>query len=237
MHPSLRRRPLDAEPLDAGLGQRDQHEPGLDESPQPRRDETEQRLELELARERVTDLVQRFEMAQPTRRGFVQPRVLDRNGRLCSKKLCQFLVFVGEVAAARLLGQVQVPVRHPAKQNGYPQEGLHRGVVRREPDRARVVAEIGEPKGLRLSNEDAENPSSSWKIADRGMGLRPDASRQEALEAVTRAIDDSQCRVPSAGQLRSGLDELLEKRIERELRAQGDTRVDEDAQAVERSLL
>ena len=157
-------------------------------------------------------------MAEPTSGGLVQPRVLDRDCGLCSQKLCQLLVLLGEVGAARLLRQVQVPVRHPAKENGHPQEALHGWVVGREPDRARVVAELGQPQGLRFSNENAENAPSSWKIPDCSVCFRRDAGRQETLEAVTRAVDHSQCRVPSAGQLRSRLDQLLEKRIERELR-------------------
>ena len=43
----------DAETLAPRLGQSDEHEPRVDEAPQPACDEAEQRLELELAGERV----------------------------------------------------------------------------------------------------------------------------------------------------------------------------------------
>ena len=69
------------------------------------------------------------------------------------------------------------------------------------------------------------------------MRLRVDAGRQEALEAVTGAVDDAQRRVAGTGELRSRLDELLEERVERELRAQRDASVDEDAETVECGLL
>ena len=79
------------------VGQRDQHEPRVDELPQAARDEGEQRLELELGGERVADLVQRLELAQPARRALVEPRVLDRDRRLRGEQLRQLLVLVREV--------------------------------------------------------------------------------------------------------------------------------------------
>ena len=71
----------------------------------------EQRLELELGRERVPDLVQRLELAQPAGRALVQTRVLDRDGSLRGEQLRQLGVLVAEVLAACLLGQIEVPVR------------------------------------------------------------------------------------------------------------------------------
>ena len=50
-------------------------------------------------------------------------------------------------------------------------------------------------------------------------------------------VDHAQSGVLRARELRSRLDELLEERVERELRAQRDAGVDEDAQTVEWGLL
>ena len=69
------------------------------------------------------------------------------------------------------------------------------------------------------------------------MRLGVDAVRQEALEARARLVDDAQGRVARARELRGGLDELLQERVQRELRAESDTGIDESAQAVGRSLL
>jgi hypothetical protein len=92
--------------------QRDQHDARVHELPKPACDQREQWLELELRRERVADLAERFQLSQPAGRGLVQARVLDRHRGLCSEKLRQLLVLVAEIEPALLLGQVQVAVGH-----------------------------------------------------------------------------------------------------------------------------
>ena len=82
-----------------------------------------------------------------------------------------------------------------------------------------------------------EDPASSGQVADRRVGLRVDARRQEAFETGPGLVDDAERRVAGAGELRGRLDELLEEGVEGELRAQRDPCVDEDAQSVERCLL
>ena len=54
------------------------------------------RGELDLARERRPDLVQRLELLRPRRRRFVEPRVLDRHRRLARERPDELLVLVGE---------------------------------------------------------------------------------------------------------------------------------------------
>ena len=68
------------------------------------------RSSVGLRRERVADLVQRLELPRPLRRRLVQPGVLDRDGRLRGEQRDDLLVLLGEVLAARLLGQVEVAV-------------------------------------------------------------------------------------------------------------------------------
>ena len=205
--------------------------------PKPSRDEAEQRLQLELPRERVTDLVQRLEVAQPSRGGLVQPRVLDRNGRLGRQELRQLLVLVREVVSSLLLGQIQVPVGHATEEDRDAEEGLHRRMVSRKADRARVVAEVVSRSGFASRIRTPRIPRPRRQIADRRVGLRVDARRQEAFEPGPGLVDDAERRVPGAGELRRRLDELLQERVERELRAERDPRVDEDAQTVECGLL
>src|SRR5688500_9764143 len=106
-------------------------------------------------------------MAQPPRGGVVQARVLDRYRRLRREELRQFHVLVGERAAPLLLGEIQVPVRNTPEQDRNAEKAPHRWVVGREPDRARVVAEVLESQRVRLAYQDAENPPSSRQIADR----------------------------------------------------------------------
>jgi len=63
--------------------------------------------------------------------------------------------------------------------------------------------------------------------------LRVDPGGEEALELLSCASENSERRVRGAGQLRGGVDEPLQKRVERELRAQSDASVDEEAKAIE----
>ena len=57
-----------------------------------RRDEVEQRFELQLADERAADLVERLELLRPGRRRFVQAGVLDRHRGLCGEQRHQLLI-------------------------------------------------------------------------------------------------------------------------------------------------
>ena len=132
-----------------------------------------------------------------------------------------------------LLGQVQVSVRHTAQEDRNAEEGLHRRVVGRKTDGARVVAEVVQPQGLRIADEHAEDSAASRQVADRGVGLRVDAGREEALQPLPGTVDHTQRGVPRPGELCRRLHELLQERIEREFGAQRDTRIDEDAEAVE----
>jgi len=104
--------------------------------------------------------------------------------------------------------------------------------VRREPDRAGIFAEIVQPQRLRVADQDAENPPAAWEISDRRMRLGVDAGRQEALQTRPRLVDHPQRRIPRSGQLHGGLDELLQERVQRERRAEGDAGIDERAEAV-----
>ena len=209
----------------------------MHEIPQASGDEPEKGLQLELACESFADLVQRLEVAKPTRRRLVQPRVLDGDRRLRCEQLDELLVFVGELFAALLFGEVEIPVCHPTKQDGHAEERLHRRVVRRESDGPRVGPEVRKPERSCLPDEHAEDPSSLREIADRRVRLRVDAGCQEPFECCASLIDDAQGRVAGAGQKRRLLDELLEQRVERELGAQCDPRIHEDAQAIQCGLL
>jgi hypothetical protein len=90
------------------------HEPGLEQLAQPAGDQVEQPVELRLGRERIADLVERLELLRPARRGLVEPGILDRDRGLAREHRDELLVFGGEVLAALLLGEVEIPVRDPA---------------------------------------------------------------------------------------------------------------------------
>ena len=75
-------------------------------------------------------------------------------------------------------------------------------------------------------------PRPARKVADRvGLAL-VDAGEDEALEAGAARVDHTERRVARARQRRRRFHDPLEHRIERELRADGDARVEQRAQAV-----
>ena len=74
-------------------------------------------------------------------------------------------------------------------------------------------------------------PLAAGQLADRGVRLLVDPRRQEALELPAAAIDDTQGRIPGAGQLGGGRHEPLQERLERELRGDRHGRLEQRAQA------
>ena len=227
---ALRRR--DAKRL-TGLGQRDQHQACVDELAHAAGDEREERFQVELGYERVRDLVQRLELTEPAGRRLVEPRVLDRDRRLRGEELGQLLVLGREVVACLLLGEIEVPVRHSPQEDRDAQERLHRRVVPREADRARVLGEVVQAQRPRLAYENAQDAAPSRRVSDGSSGLLVHAGGEEALEGVAGRVDDAERGVPRAGQLGRGLDDPLQEHVERELRAEPDPGVDEEPQAVE----
>ena len=211
----------------------DQDELRVDELLQPPRHQAQERLELEFRRERVSHLVEGLELAQPAGRVLVQPGVLDRYCGLRRQQLRQLGILVAEVLSARLLGQVQVPVRDPAKDNRHPEERLHRGMVRWEADRARVVGDVVQPQRLRVPNQDAEDAAPVRRVTDRGMRVGIDPGRQEPLQRLARSVDHAESCVAGVGDLGGRLDDPLQQRIERKLGAERDAGVDENAQAAQ----
>ncbi len=216
-------------------GKRDQHEASFDETAEPARDELEQAVELELSCDRVADLVQRLELAQPAGRALVQASVLDGHGCLRRQELHELLVLGREVLAVLSLGQIEVAVDDTAEPYRNAEERPHRRMVRREADRSGVRREIVEAERLRVSDQHTEDASPTRQIADRGMRLGVDSRGHKALEPFPRAIDDPERRVARPGELRGDLDQPLEQCVERELGAQCDACVDEHAQAIEGS--
>ena len=149
--------------------QRDRDEARADQLTQSRATRSSRRGKLELAHECGADFVQGLELLRPRRRRFVQTCVLDGDGSLCREQCDEFLVLVGEVAAALLLGQVEVAVRHSAQEDRDAEEAAHRRVAGRKSDRARILTEVVETQRTRVPNEHAEDAAAVRGIADRGL--------------------------------------------------------------------
>jgi hypothetical protein len=71
------------------------------------------------------------------------------------------------------------------------------------------------------------------EIADRRVRLGVDPGGEEALQPLTGLVDHAERRVAGLRQLRGRLDDPLQERLQRELRAERDPRVHEDAEAVD----
>ncbi len=83
---------------------------------------------------------------------------------------------------------------------------------------------------------DAEDAAAVGQLADCGMRLLGDAGRHEALEPLAGGIEDAERRVLRSGQVCGRLDELLEHRVERELRRESDPRLDERLRPIRRNI-
>jgi hypothetical protein len=202
------------------LEQRDQHEPCADELTKTGGDDREQRVELDLARQGVADLVQGFELAEPAGRRLVQSCVLNRDRGLRGEETCELFVLLRELAASFLLGEVEVAVNPSAQQHRHSQERVHWGVIGREPDRMRVVPDVGEPERPGVVDQRAQDAAADRLVADRLALGWAQTRREESLELLPRRVDDAERRVPCVGELRRRVDDSLQQRFERQLRAQ-----------------
>ena len=106
-------------------------------------------------------------------------------------------------------------------------------MVSRKPDRSRVIRNVVETQCLRFSDQDSEESATPRKVADRGVRLVIDPSRHEPLEPLARHVDHPERRIPGAGQARRSLREKLKERVEGQLGAERDARVDQHAQTIE----
>ena len=211
----------------------DQDELRVDELVQPACHQTQEWFELELGGERVADLVQRLELAQPPGRAFVQASVLDRNSGLGCEQLGQLRVLVGEVLSTLLLRQIEVSVRDSTKHDRHTEERLHRRVVLRKAHRAWIVCDVVEPQRLRVADQNAQDAAPVRQITDRRVCVSVDSCRQESLERLAGPVDHAESCVAGAGDLGRRLDDALKQCVERKLRAERDARVHEHAQAAE----
>ena len=211
--------------------QRDRHQTCVDQAAKAARDQLEQSRELDLARQRSPDLVQRLQLLRPGCRRLVQPCVLDRHSRLARQRPDELLVLLGE-RLGLLLGQVEIAERPAAEQDRHTQEAVHRRMVGRKADGARIVADRLQPQRARVGDQGAENAAAAREISDLRNGLLVEAGVDEALEPRTGGIDHAQRRVAGAGQCGGRLGQLQQQIVQRELRAQRDAGRDEPAQAL-----
>ena len=216
--------------LAVGRGKGDEHGPGADELAETTADQLEHPREVEIGDERLADLLHRLELSHPPRERLVETCVLDRHRGLRGEHDRDLLVLLGEVRVALLLRQVEVSVDRSAQEDRHAEEGLHLGMARREADRARILAEVVEPKRPGVLDESAEDPPADGQVTDLLRCGLVEATVDEALEPFPGAVDDAERHVAGARQAYRRLEQLLENGLERELGGQQDADLDESPQ-------
>ncbi len=207
------------------FAQHDQHAAGVNERTTTLDDQLEHSLEVGFAADRVGDVARRAQrlngplglVAAPLAR-LVQASVLDRGRRPLGQHHGRVLVLRGELAAALLLGQVQVAPRLAADHDRDAQERRHRRVPGRKPVALRMIAHVGQAQRARILDQHAEHTPSTRQLADRAQGrLAVETGGHEALELCPPLVEHPERGVLSAGDRARLLQDALEHRLGVEL--------------------
>jgi hypothetical protein len=93
-------------------------------------------------------------------------------------------------------------------------------MIRGEPDRPRVGADVRDAQRTRLADECAEEPVAGRWITERGALLGSDPDRDELLDRPAIGREHTQGSIPGAREVHRELDDPLEHRIEGQLRSE-----------------
>jgi len=114
----------------------------------------------------------------------VQSCVVDRHSRGRRQGHEHGLVFRVELLGALLLGEVQVAEDLVADPDRRAEEALHRRVVAGEAERVGVGADVADPSGPRVADQQPEHPVSPRRVSDRASLGVGDAARDELDEML-----------------------------------------------------
>ena len=89
-----------------------------------------------------------------------------------------------------------------------------------------------QPQHLGLADEHTQDAATARQVTDRRPRLLIEAGRNEALERRSASVNYTECRVARPRQRRRRLDDPLQDRVERELGADRDPRLEQGAQPV-----
>ena len=159
----------------------------------------------------------------------VQARVLDRDRGLGREDHEHAFVLLVEHLGALLVGQVDVPEDGPSPDDPSAQERGHRRVVRREPHRSRVRADVGDPQRALFAGEGSEQAVAGGRVPERRSFLGRDPDGDEVLDRPAVRRQHAERSVPCAREVHGELDDPLEHRVERELRGEGHAGLDQAA--------
>src|SRR2546428_5889956 len=112
----------------------------------------------------------------------VQSRVLDRDRRMSGQGGHGLLVIDAEPRSALLFGQIQIAQSGAAPTDRRPKEGVHRRMMRWEPDRSWVVLYLAQPQRVGLTLKESQQPQAVRQRADERAFLVGDARRDELFD-------------------------------------------------------
>ena len=143
----------------------------------------------------------------------------------------ELLVDVGEHLGGRLVGQVQVAEHLVAHPDRHAQERSHRRMVGREPEAVGMLAQVGQPQRLGVHDEPTEDPVPFGQVTDERVRRVVDPDRDELRQAGAGVVEHAERAVAGIDQPDRRLHDPPEHARRIEIRAEGEHRVEELAQA------
>ena len=95
-----------------------------------------------------------------------------------------------------------------------------------------MVAHVVEAQWPRVVDQDAEDATPAWQVADGAMGCLVDPARQEPRELAACLVEDAECNVAGPREVGSCVQQAVEHRLEVELGQQAAPGVDEPREPV-----
>jgi hypothetical protein len=89
-----------------------------------------------------------------------------------------------------------------------------------------------QPQGVQVADQHAEDAAAARQVPDRCVRVLVDAGRDELLEPRAAGVDHTERGVPGVGDERRSLHDRLQNSVERQLRADRDTDLEQRPQAV-----
>ena len=153
----------------------------------------------------------------------IQPGVADGDPRVPRERLHDAHVVVGEVLAAVLLGEIEVPDRAALDANGRPEERVHRRMCLREAGATVVGHHVVDADRAVLLDQQSEQAMAARQRSDREPRLIGHPAGDELLDHAVVA-ERAERGVLGADQRSDEIDDQLEKSLELWLRGEGDGR-------------
>ena len=227
------------DPLLLALLEQDDHRPCLDQRPPALDDQLQDSLEVGLSPHRPRDCGRGLEahdralqLVPALGLTLEQAGVVDgERGPVREHDGCR-LVVIRELPSSLLVGEVEVAEGLAADEHRHSQEAVHRGMARREPVGARMVAHMGQAQRLGLGDQHSEHPPPAGEVADLSVGFLVDPDGEKAPQGLAVFVEHSQRGVARSGDLSGGVEKQAQDDLALELGDEAAASVDQALQAV-----